>query len=89
MCACGARSEAAINRDHRNAGARTRIRQLRESGCGIQWSTRMSDIADRSSQPSTKRDEHTDKQTFAQVEKWMEMIREIDQERQTEHKRAD
>jgi hypothetical protein len=49
----------------------------------------MSDIADTSSKPNTKRDERTDKQAFAQVEKWMAMIREIDQERQMEHKRAD
>ena len=49
----------------------------------------MSDIADTSSKPNTKRDERTDKQAFDQVEKWMAMIREIDQERQTEHKRAD
>ena len=49
----------------------------------------MSDIADTSSKPSTKRDERTDKRAFDQVEKWMAMIREIDQERQTEHKRAD
>lgn len=49
----------------------------------------MSDIANPSSEPSTKPDERTDKQAFAQVEKWMAMIREIDQERQTERKRAD
>jgi len=49
----------------------------------------MSDIADTSFEPSAKRDERTDKQTLAQVEKWMAMIREIDQEQQTEHKRAD
>jgi hypothetical protein len=50
---------------------------------------RMSDIADTSSKSSTKPDERTDKQAFARVEKWMAMIREIDQERPTEHKRAD
>jgi hypothetical protein len=49
----------------------------------------MSDIADASAEPSTRRDEHTDRQAFAQVEKWMAMIREIDREQQTEHKRAD
>ena len=49
----------------------------------------MSGIADTSSKPNTKRDECTDKQAFAQVEKWMAMIREIDREQQTEHKRAD
>jgi hypothetical protein len=49
----------------------------------------MSDIADTSPNPSAPRDERTDKQAFAQVEKWMAMIREIDQERQPEHKRAD
>jgi hypothetical protein len=58
-------------------------------GIMLQWSMRMSDIADTSSEPSTKRDERTDKQALAQVEKWMAMIREIDQEQQTEHKRAD
>jgi hypothetical protein len=46
-------------------------------------------MSDASSKPSTKRDERTDKQAFAQVEKWMAMIREIDQERQPEHKRAE
>jgi hypothetical protein len=50
---------------------------------------RMSDIADTSSEPSTKRDERTDKQALAQVEKWMTMIREIGQEQQIEDKRAD
>jgi hypothetical protein len=89
MCACGARSDRAINCDHRNAGARTRIRQLRESRCAVQWSTRTSDIADTSSKPSAKRDARTDEQAFAQVEKWMAMIREIDREPQTDHKRAD
>jgi hypothetical protein len=49
----------------------------------------MSDIADKSSERSMKRDERTDEQAFARVEKWMAMIREIDQERQTQHKRAD
>ena len=47
----------------------------------------MADIAE-SSKPR-KRDERTDKQAFAQVEKWMAMIREIDREPQTDHKRAD
>ena len=49
----------------------------------------MSDIADTSSKPNTKRDERTDKQAFAQVEKWMAMIRQIDQDRQPEPERAD
>ena len=35
----------------------------------------MSDIADTSSKPSAKRDARTDEQAFAQVEKWMAMIR--------------
>jgi hypothetical protein len=49
----------------------------------------MSNIAEPSSKPRNKRDERTDKQAFAQVEKWMAMIREIDRERQTERERAD
>jgi hypothetical protein len=49
----------------------------------------MSDIAESSSEPRSKRNERTDKQAFAQVEKWMAMIREIDQDRQPEPKRAD
>jgi hypothetical protein len=49
----------------------------------------MSDIAESSAKPSSKRDERTDKQAFAQVEKWMAMIREIDQDRQPKPKRAD
>jgi hypothetical protein len=48
----------------------------------------MSDIAEPSSKPRSKRDERTDKQAFAQIEKWMAMIREIDRERQTERERA-
>jgi hypothetical protein len=53
------------------------------------WSTRMSGIAEPSSKPHGKRDERTDKQAFTQVEKWMAMIREIDQQRQTERERMD
>lgn len=49
----------------------------------------MSDIAESSSKPRSKRDQRTDKQAFAQVEKWMAMIREIDRERLAEHGRAD
>jgi hypothetical protein len=48
----------------------------------------VSDIAEPSSKPRGKRDERTDKQPYARVEKWMAMIREIDQERQTERERA-
>jgi len=48
----------------------------------------MSDIVEPSSEWRSKRDEGTDKQVYAQVEKWMAMIREIDQERQTERERA-
>ena len=47
----------------------------------------MSDIADTSFEPSAKRDERTDKQALAKVEKWMAMIREIDAERQAQTKR--
>jgi len=49
----------------------------------------MSEIAEAPPKPSTKRDERIDKQALAQVEKWMAMIREIDQDRRTEHKCAD
>jgi hypothetical protein len=49
----------------------------------------MSDIAEPSSKPRGKRDERNDQQAFNQVEKWMAMIREIDQERQTERERMD
>jgi hypothetical protein len=49
----------------------------------------MSDIAEPSSKPRTERDERTDKEAYARVEKWMAMIREIDQERQIERERAD
>lgn len=38
----------------------------------------MSDVAEMQSRPNPKR---ADKQTFAQVEKWMGMIREFDHER--------
>ena len=49
----------------------------------------MSDIAESSSKPGSKRNERTDKQAFAQVEKWMAMIREFDQDRPPEPKRGD
>jgi alkylhydroperoxidase family enzyme len=48
----------------------------------------MSDIAEPPCNRRSNRDRRTDKQAFAQVEKWMATIREIDQERQTEHERA-
>jgi hypothetical protein len=47
----------------------------------------MSEIADPQSKPTTRRDEEADKQAFAQVEKWMAMIRQIDQERAAQTKR--
>ena len=49
----------------------------------------MPDIVEPPSKPRIKGDERTDKQAFAQVEKWMAMIREINQDRQPEPKRAD
>ena len=50
----------------------------------------MSEIADTQSGTTTRRDdEQADQRAFAQVEKWMAMIREIDREPQTDHKRAD
>ncbi len=57
-------------------------------GDHVEWSTRMPDL-ESSSKPSSKRDARADKQAFNQVEKWMAMIREIDQDRQPEPKRAD
>jgi hypothetical protein len=48
----------------------------------------MSEIADTQSGTTTRRDdERADKRAFAQVEKWMAMIREIDAERQARTKR--
>jgi hypothetical protein len=50
----------------------------------------MPDIAESSSKPPfRKRNERTDRQAFTQVEKWMAMIREIDQDRRPEQKPAD
>jgi len=50
----------------------------------------MSEIADAQSRPTGKRDDdQADRQAFAQVEKWMAMIREIDAERQAQAKRDD
>ncbi len=46
----------------------------------------MSELAETQSKPTTKRDDQADKRAFAQVEKWMAMIREIDQERQAQTK---
>jgi hypothetical protein len=48
----------------------------------------MSEIADTQSPPTTRRDDQADKQAFAQVEKWMAMIREISHERQAQTKLA-
>jgi hypothetical protein len=48
----------------------------------------MSEIADTQSGTTARRDdEQADKRVFAQVEKWMAMIREIDAERQVQTKR--
>jgi hypothetical protein len=50
----------------------------------------MSEIADPQSGTTTRRDDdQADKQAFAQVEKWMAMIRELDAERQAHAKRDD
>jgi hypothetical protein len=49
----------------------------------------MSEITDTQSSPATRRDDQADKQAFAQVEKWMAMIREISDERQAQTKRDD
>ena len=48
----------------------------------------MSETADTQSQPTTRRDDQADKRAFAQVEKWMAMIREISHERQAQTKLA-
>jgi hypothetical protein len=48
----------------------------------------MSEIAGRQSRPTPRRDDQADKQAFAQVEKWMAMIREINHERQAQTKLA-
>jgi hypothetical protein len=37
----------------------------------------MSEVAETQSKLTTKRDDQADKQVFAQVEKWMAMIREL------------
>jgi hypothetical protein len=47
----------------------------------------MSEIADTQSRPTGRRDDQADKRAFAQVEKWMAMIREIDEERQAQTNR--
>jgi hypothetical protein len=47
----------------------------------------MSEIADTQSGTTARQDdEQADKRVFAQVEKWMAMIREIDAERQVQTK---
>jgi len=43
----------------------------------------MFDIAPPPSRPATSRDARADKQAFAEVEKWMAMIRELSRERQS------
>ena len=47
----------------------------------------MSEIADTPSPQTARRDDRADKQAFAQVEKWMGMIREISNERRAQTKR--
>jgi hypothetical protein len=48
----------------------------------------MSEIADTQSRSTSRRDDdQPDKQAFAQVERWMAMIREIDEERPARPKR--
>ena len=42
----------------------------------------MSETAEAQSKPASTRGNSSDKQAFAQVEKWMAMIREISRERQ-------
>jgi hypothetical protein len=44
----------------------------------------MFEIADTQSKPIAMRGDTSDKQTLAQVEKWMAMIREISREQQAE-----
>ena len=46
----------------------------------------MSETADTQSKPTSMRGDSSDKQAFAQVEKWMAMIREISRERQGQPK---
>jgi hypothetical protein len=47
----------------------------------------MSEIADTQSRATTRRDDQADKQAFAQIEKWMAMIREIDEEPEAQTRR--
>jgi hypothetical protein len=49
----------------------------------------MSEIADTPSPQTARRNDRADKQAFAQVEKWMAMIREISSERQAQTKREE
>jgi hypothetical protein len=49
----------------------------------------MSEGTDPQSSPARRRDDQADKQAFAQVEKWMAMIREISDERRAQAKRDD
>lgn len=46
----------------------------------------MSEAADKQPRPATKRDAAADRHALAQVEKWMDMIREIGRERQGQAK---
>jgi hypothetical protein len=48
----------------------------------------MSEVAETQSKPTTKRDDQADKRAFAQVEKWMAMIRELNGEQQAQTKPA-
>jgi hypothetical protein len=49
----------------------------------------MSDSVDPQSRPAAKRGEPADRQAFAQVEKWMAMIREINDEPAAQAKHQD
>jgi hypothetical protein len=90
MFGCAARAaELAVSGIHRIANVCARNRQLRMATMAVLSGVcAMSDIADMQSSPTTRRGDQADKQAFAQVEKWMAMIREITHERQAQPKPA-
>jgi len=56
------------------------VKFLGENGTSIGVLRAMSETAEAQSKPASTRGNSSDKQAFAQVEKWMAMIREISRE---------
>lgn len=89
MCDCAARVDSAINLNHWKLGQTAGNGQCDQEG-GVpdrrraahdaEWSTIMSEIADPQSKPKPSGAAAGQRRVLAQIEKWMETIREISRE---------